>query len=178
MNNGKRPIFAFSGGSRVNRYFLDFISYKNRGWTEYAYHNYKIAKHIANMYEKIKDPLLLNLRYRASGINSEDIVPKALPDFFKNAEFALFGRYKDENEFSLQLLGDLNEQTNEFIVVGSLKDASKGSVDIAKGWAFNKIYYLIGLLEYDKDNKDIIDEINSLSERFGIETPYSREIGK
>ncbi|MFH1867581.1 MAG: VWA domain-containing protein [Candidatus Omnitrophota bacterium] len=178
FNNGKRPIFAFSAGSRVNRYFLDFISYKNRGWTEYAYHAHLIERHIAGMYEKIKDPMLLNLRYRISGLDEQEVVPKALPDFFKDAEFTLFGRYTDEDEFSLQLLGDLGGETNEFIVVGSLKDAFAGGEDIAKDWAFNKIYYLIGLLEYNKENKDILGEINSLCKKFDIKTPYLDEINE
>jgi len=178
FNSGARPIFAFSGGSRVNRYFLDFISYKNRGWTEYADRTYSIAKYLGGMYNKIKDPLLLNLRYYASGINSREVFPKALPDFFRNAEFTLFGKYDSEDEFSLQLLGDSDEETNEFVIVGSLNDARQGSEDIAKNWAFNKIYYLIGLLEYDKENQKIINEINELCAKFDIITPYSDLIKK
>jgi hypothetical protein len=82
------------------------------------------------MYDKIKDPMLLNLRYRVSNVDYTNIFPKSLPDFFKNAEFVLYGKYEDENKFSLQLLGDVNDQTNEFIVLGSLKDAKEGGKDI------------------------------------------------
>ncbi len=174
LNRGKRPIFAFSGGWRVNRYLLDFISYKNRGWTEYAQSTYSIGRHIASMYEKIKDPVLLNLRYRASGLDEEEVFPKTLPDFFRNAEFTLFGRCVDGGEFSLQLLGDSDGETNEFIVVGSFKNAAEGGRDIATNWAFNKIYHLIGLLEYGKENERIVKEIALLCDKFDIKIPYSR----
>ena len=176
INQGKRPIFAFSGGLRVNRYFLDFISYKNRGWTEYATRTHYIPKQIAMMYEKIKDPILLNLRYRVSGLDPDQIFPKSLPDFYRNAEFTLYGMYEDESEFSLQLLGEAgDDEVNEFIVVGNLEEARQGDKDISRNWAFNKIYYLIGHLD-GKDNKKTIDEINSLCNKFSITTPYSEGI--
>jgi len=173
FNNGRRPIFAFSGGSRVNRYLLDFISYKNRGWSEYAPNNYTIAKQLSAMYEKIKDPLLLNLRYRAGVIDPTEVFPKRLPDFYRNAEFNLFGKYGKEAEFSLQLLGDIENETNEFIIVGSFAEARQGGEEIARGWAFNKIYHLIGLLEHDDNNVDVLNEINALCAKFEITTPYS-----
>ncbi|MFH1995592.1 MAG: VWA domain-containing protein [Candidatus Omnitrophota bacterium] len=173
LNNGKRPIFAFSGGGRVNRYFLDFISYKNRGWTEYAPRTHFIGKQLARFYEKIKDPILLNLRYNIGGLDDAEIFPKSLPDFFRNAEFTLYGKYTDEKEFSLQFLGDSEGETNEFIIVGSMEEAAEGGEEIARNWAFNRIYHLIGLLQYGKENETVIEEINALSKRFKIQVPYS-----
>ncbi|MBL7071011.1 MAG: VWA domain-containing protein [Candidatus Omnitrophica bacterium] len=177
-NKGERPIFVLSGGLRVNRYFLDFISYKNRGWAEYAQRSHQVAGHISKMYEKIKDPVFLNLRYRVNGLNVDEIFPKTLPDFYRHAEFNIYGAYEDEDEFSLQLLGDIENEVNEFIVVDSLKGAALGGENIAREWAFNKIYHLIGILEHDSNNKEIIEEINTLCDKFGIKTPYSDEIKK
>ena len=176
INNSKRPIFAFSGGSRVNRYFLDFISYKNRGWTEYAERTHFIAKGIAKFYDKIRDPLLLNLRYHVSGLNYSDMAPKMLPDFYRNAEFAIYGKFTGEEEFCIQLLGEIEDETNEFTVIASLSDAAQGDKFIAKNWAFNRIYYLISLLEYGGDNTLELEEINTLCDKFGIKTPYSDDI--
>lgn len=176
VNKGERPIFAFSGGSRVNRYLLDFITYKNRGWAEYAGVEYTIPQHMASMYDKIRNPLFLNLRYLVSGLEYDEIYPKVLPDFYQNAEFNLYGKYNNEEDFSFQLLGDVNGQTNDFLIIGSFKDARKGSENIAREWAFNKIYHLIGLLEYNRDNSEILKQIDELSKKFNIITPYSKDI--
>ena len=178
LNDGKISIFAFSGGLRVNRYLLDFISYKNRGWAQYSQRRHYIGRNMANMYEKIKDPLLINLRYYINGLNEKEMFPKMLPDFFKNVEFALYGKYKREKEFSLQLLGDAFDETSEFIISGKLNAALKGDRIIARNWAFNKIYHLIGQLSDDKDNTEIVNEIKLLSKKFGIKTPYSKNIRK
>ncbi|MCA9407675.1 MAG: VWA domain-containing protein [Candidatus Omnitrophica bacterium] len=176
MNNGRASIFAFSGGLKVNRYLLDFITYKNRGWTEYSYRSHLIGKHIANMYEKIKNPFITNLNYRMSGLNPEDIFPKTLPDFFRNAEFTIYGKYDQENQFVLQLLGDLTTEKSEFIIEGALQKARTGDEHIAKNWAFNKIYYLIGQIADNQDNTAIIEEIKRLSQKFDIYTPYLKVI--
>lgn len=176
QNDGQKPVFAFSGGARVNRYFLDFISYKNRGWTEYADRAFMIGRKMSQMYDKIKDPMLLNLRYRVSGVDFGQIYPKSLPDFFRGAEFTLYGKYTDENKFSIQLLGDAKNETNEFLIVATLSDAKPAGPEIAREWAFNKIYYLIGLLEYQKDNSQVLKEINDLCDRFDIKTPYTEGI--
>ena len=178
LNKGERPIFAVSGGMGVNRYFLDFIAYKNRGWAEYTNRTHMIEKQIVALYNKIMSPLLLHLRYHISGLDESQVYPKALPDFFRNAEFSLYGKYTDENKFSLQLLGDLKNEENEFIVVGNLDKAAKGGEDIARNWAFNKIYYLIGLLEYGQENDEIKKEINRLCTKFNIRTPYTENIGR
>ncbi|MBZ0165191.1 MAG: VWA domain-containing protein, partial [Candidatus Omnitrophica bacterium] len=87
VNKGMRSIFAFSGGLNVNRYLLDFITYKNRGWSEYSYRSHQIGQYLGNMYDKIREPVLVNLRYHVSGLDEKNIYPKLLPDFFRNIEF-------------------------------------------------------------------------------------------
>jgi len=178
MNNGEKTIFAFTGGTRVNRYLLDFIAYKNRGWTEYSYRTHEIHWHMAQMYEKIKNPILSNIRYHISGVENPQMYPKMLPDIFKNTEFTLYGRFTNEKMFILQLLGEHQDETNELTIEGVLEDAEYGDVDIARNWAFNKIYHLIGLLRNNGENETIIKEVNFLCNKFKIQTPYSGNIKK
>ncbi|MBF0533271.1 MAG: VWA domain-containing protein [Candidatus Omnitrophica bacterium] len=171
-NKGRIPIFAFSGGSWVNRYLLDFIAYKNRGWTEYAYRTNQVSAAFAEMVDKIRDPVLINVRFYVSGVDDADVFPKMLPDFFRGAEFTIFGRSRGEDKIVLQLLGDLGGKKREFMIEGDLRQARKGDAAIARHWAFNKIYHLIAQLEHDKANPDISKQIHALSARYKIETPY------
>lgn len=177
LNNGERPIFAVTGGMRVDRYFLDFIAYKNRGWSGYTSRTHSISKQVRDVCDKIRSPLLLNLRYRVSGLDEKEIFPKNLPDFFRDVEFTLYGKYSDEKEFSLQFLGDLKGELNEFIIVGSLEDAEQGGEEIARNWAFNRIYHLIGTFEYGSENAEIIEEIKALCKKFNLKLPYAKNLG-
>ena len=174
VNNKKVSIFAFGGGRAVSRYLLDFIAYKNRGWAQYVLQEQKISQELSRMYDKIKDPLLLNLRYHISGVNEKEIFPRMLPDFFKGSEMVVYGTYTDEDKIFMQVLGNVLGEKKEFIVTASLKEAMDGNQDIARSWAFHKIYHLIGELKYKENNEDLIRQIDDLCARFQIVTPYSR----
>ncbi len=174
INNNKVSIFAFGGGRAVSRYLLDFVAYKNRGWAEYVPQEPLIGQQLSRMYDKIKDPLLLNLRYHLSGVNEKEVFPRILPDFFKGSEFVIYGKFSDENKFFVQVLGNAVGGVKEFTVNAALKDAATGDKEIARQWAFHKIYHLIGQLKYKENNDDLIKEIDFLCEKFKIVTPYSR----
>jgi hypothetical protein len=179
FNNGKICIFSYGGGLDVSRYLMDFLAYKNRGWSKYAEREYFIARDFAKLYNEIKDPLLLNLRYQTSGLNKKEMFPQILPDFFKGSEFVVYGTYTNETKFSMRILGNVTGETKEFILHANLKDATQGDKDIAHQWAFHKVYHLIGELKHDeKNNEALIKDIDSLCDQFGIITPYSRNFRK
>jgi len=175
-NNKVRAIFSFSGGARVNRYLLDFVAYRNRGWSEYADRTEHVAGGLRAIYNKIKDPILTDLRYRFSGVPADEIYPKDLPDFYKGSVFTLMGTYNEEDRFSMQLLGGAFGETKELIFSGSLSQARRGDKAIARQWAFNKIYHLIGLLAESPDRGVVIQEIRELCRRYNITTPYSENL--
>lgn len=176
-NNAKKAIFSFAAGKEINRYLLDFISYKNRGWTEYAHTEDGVKEKMEKMHNKVKDPILINVRYNLKGIDSNEVFPQALHDIYLNTEFTLYGKYHQQDKFALQLIGDSRKAINEFMVVALLQEARQGSRSIAKEWALNKIYYLTGLLNYGEYNQKIIKEIKELSKKFKINTPYIYNIG-
>lgn len=176
QNNQERPIFCFGGGRRVNRYLLEFISYQNRAWSRFASDSSEIAREFPMLYRQIKDPVLLNVRYRLNNLNFADTYPKFLPDFYKGSRFTVYGRYNKEDVFSMQLLGEIDGSTKELIFKASLKEAEKGGEEIAKGWAFRKIYYLISRETMGiGDQAELRAEVEETSRRYGIITPYDLE---
>lgn len=175
-NGGTRPVFAFSGGAKVNRYLLDFIAYQNRGWSQFVRKSWDIHGGLSGFYDKIKDPVFLNLRYRLNNLDQDEVFPKSLPDFYRNAEFTLFGKYKDDGEFSMQLLGDVDGKTKELIFTRAMKDALPGDETIKRGYGFNKIYYLISRMTVEGQTPALRARIDELSRRYGIQTPYSADI--
>ncbi len=178
LNKKSRPVFAFTGGAKVNRYLLDFIAYQNRGWSEFVRKTGDLDEGLGSFYDKIKDPIFLNLRYRLNNLDAEDVFPKALPDFYRGAEFTLYGRYDSQNDFSMQLLGDIDRKTKELIFSRALQEAKKGTEEIKRGYAFNKIYYLISRMTAEGQTPKLLAEVDALSREYGIQTPYSSEMEK
>ena len=160
----------------MNRYLLDFIAYQNRGWSEYIKKTPDIDAGLAAFYKKLKDPIFLNLRYRLNGLDESEVFPQSLPDFYRGAEFTLFGKYEKEDTFSMQLLGDTEGQTRELIFSRALSEAKPGTADVMKGWAFNKIYDRISRITNQGPDPSLQAEVKALSARYVIATPYSEDI--
>lgn len=178
INKGRICLFSFGGGVNISEYMLDFIAYKNRGRSWYTGRVHRIAKDLSAFYDEIKDPILLHPRYYTSGLKEEDLYAKDLPDFFRGAEFELYGTYTNENKFVIQLLGDLSNETRQIVIHGELKNAAEGDKSIAERWAFHRVYYLISQLKQDTKNEEILKEIDELSKKFNIVTPYSKNFRK
>lgn len=169
VNQGRVALFGFGGGF-VNKYFMNFVSFTNRGWAEFA--PFLQSEHrIVDMYNEIKDPVLVNLRYYATGLNEKDIYPKVLPDLFKGAEFVLYGHYTTQDKFLFQLRGDAQSGIKQYIVEDNLSNGHPGDRSIAQEWAMRKIYHLIGLLEYDQNNDSLIQEVEALARKFDLKIP-------
>ncbi|MFH1799190.1 MAG: VWA domain-containing protein [Candidatus Omnitrophota bacterium] len=166
-NKMARPIFCFGGGLKVNRYLLEFMSYQNRAWSSFT-------GGFSEFYKEIKDPLLLDVSYRIKGINAAEIFPKYLSDFYMGKPFVLYGRVTDEDMFSMQLLGSAGGARKEYIFKQSFKSAVPGNADIAKEWAFRKIYYIISRNTMGLDDPvELRKEIDRLSQKYKIKTPYN-----
>ncbi|MCB9799383.1 MAG: VWA domain-containing protein [Candidatus Omnitrophica bacterium] len=173
-NNAERAIFAFSGGARVNRFLLDFLAYPNRGWSEYARLNAEIKPRLMEFYDKIKNPVLMNVHYQVTPLNESDIYPKHSTDIYQNTVFTIFGKYKKESPFSIRILGNDSEgKTREMIFSADLQNAERGTDEIARFWAFNKIYELISEMILNGATADRKRQVSDLVEKFDLQIPYN-----
>lgn len=174
-NNHVRPIFAFSGGARVNRFLLDFLAYPNRGWSEYAASNSEIRERLMEFTDKIQNPVLTNVRYQLTPLDENEIYPKRLTDIYQDTFFTIYGRFKDETRFSVRVTGEAGDVNKEFIFSGDLSQAPEGTRDIARFWAFNKVYHLISKMVLEGATAGEQKEVQELITRFGLEIPYRLE---
>ncbi len=78
----------------------------------------------------------------------------------------------------MQLLGDVAGDTNELIFSRKLAEAPKGGAEIMKGYAFNRIYYLISRMTTEGQSPAAVKEIQELSKRYKVTTPYSPELAQ
>jgi uncharacterized protein YegL len=172
-NKGVRPIFSFGVGLRVNEYLLDFISYQNRAWSAFAKASDTAGRDLAKFYEGISSPIMTDLRYRISGIESEEMFPRELPDFYHARGLTVYGKYWDEDVFSMQLLGEVDGEIKEMIFKKRLSEAENGRDEIENSWAFHKIYHMVGQETMARQNSGALTgEIEFLSKKYGIEVPY------
>jgi len=172
-NELRASIFTFGGGSEVNVYLLDLLSYLNKGRTYVADRVYSIDNEMPKFCDTIGTPILIDLRANYANIAESEVYPKVLPDFYMDSEILVSGRYSGTDVFSMRLSGAVNGQKKELVFRKEFAEAEKGGNEIARRWAFTKIYKLIADMCQRGPEPELVEQVRSLSERYGIATAYS-----
>jgi len=172
LNDLKASIFTFAGGEKINTSLLDLLSYRNKGARMFEPDDRKIAQSLLNFYQGFNSPILLNLRFNFGAFGSSEVYPKVLPDLYLHSGLEIFGRFAGEEEFSMQLLGEADGQTKEYVLQRKLTGRDSGDERVAQGWAFRKIYDLVGQMVQEGESQEFLSEIQRLSTDYRVETSY------
>jgi hypothetical protein len=73
----------------------------------------------------------------------------------------------------MRLTGAAESRRKEVIFKADLRKAASGNDQIARNWAFQKIYYLIGEICRVGEKPELLNEVQQLSKKYNIRTSYS-----
>lgn len=173
-NSNGNGVYAFGGGKTVNRYLLDLLAYRNKGAAQVASNIEDIEKGLPQFFLTLRDPILVNLQAEIGRIDMEKVFPQAMPDFFQGQAVALYGRFNPESNdtFSLRLAGKAGTEKKEVIFRTNFDEAEEGTRDIARGWAFQKAYHIIGRISREGETPALLTELKQLRTEYGVRTSY------
>ena len=122
----------------------------------------------------MRDPILVDLRADFGRVDRETVFPQILPDFFQGQPVALYGRYDPEarDTFALRLAGKAGAERKEVIFRTGFDEAEAGTRDIARGWAFQKAYHIIGRISREGESPELLGELKQLRAEYGVRTSY------
>ncbi|MBI2433119.1 MAG: VWA domain-containing protein, partial [Candidatus Hydrogenedentes bacterium] len=174
-NNHVHSIYAFGGGNTVNRYLLDLLAYRNKGEAHVAEQVERIDEELPRFAARLADPLLVNLRANFSGIDVAELAPSLIPDFYKGQVVTIYGSYKISGvkEFVVRLTGRALDQKKELVFRADLAQATVGDREIARNWAFQKSYDIIGEISRVGAQPELVTALRQLSQQFNIRTAYA-----
>jgi Ca-activated chloride channel family protein len=86
-------VFAFGIGSSVNHFLLDQMAREGRGEVEYVGLEDDGSAAARRFQERVRTPLLTDLRLEWSGVSTSEIYPARLPDLFSAKPLIVSGRY-------------------------------------------------------------------------------------
>jgi len=167
-------IFACGGGNTVNQYLLDLLAYRNKGESRVAPSIEAIKSDLPSFFARLNDPLLVELNADFGRIDKTEIFPKDIPDFYKNKAVTVYGRFDPgkDREFFMRLTGAALGNKKEVIFKADLQQAATGDDQIARNWAFQKVYYLIGEICRVGERPELLAELRDLSQKYNIRTSY------
>ncbi len=166
-------IFVFGVGAEVNTKLLDRVSGENQGDSTYVKPNHDIEQTLAGFYDKVSHPVLSGLELDFGTIHAYDVLPKRLPDLFKGGQVIMIGRYRDDGHSALTLLGRSGKEKKKFVFEGKFPKRAGDNDFIPRLWATRKIGYLLENIRLGGEKRELVNEVISLSKRYGIVTPYT-----
>ena len=166
-------IFTFGVGDDVNTILLDTLAQSHRGASAYVRPGQSIEEEVSAFYAKVSSPLLADLHLDFGEVHIEDAYPYPLPDLFAGTQLVLVGRYRQGGFTTVTLEGEVNGRLQWF-AYGDLHFRDEGGESfIPRLWATRKIGYLLSQIRLHGESRELVDEIVSLSVRYGIITPYT-----
>ena len=174
-NSLRTAIYTFGGGRTVNRYLLDLLAYRNKGISRIVPHIDDIDRELPRFFRGINEPILVALKADYGRIDEESIYPKELPDFYRGRAVTVYGKFdpRTDEHVVMRLHGSSGDIEKEVVVKSDLTRRATGDASIARDWAFEKSYYLIGEICRVGERPELVSEIQNLSRQYGIQTSYA-----
>lgn len=169
-------IFCMGTGDQINRYLLDMLAFRNRGLVAFEQLRSDVPPVVESLYGYIEDPVLLQVTADFLGIDNTEIYPKVLPHLYLKGEIRIWGRLRDEKRFTLRLVGEAFDRQKEMVLELPIPERDNGTYEIARQWAFHKIYHIVGKMVEEGERPEHLEQIRFLSRTYRIVTPYSEQI--
>ena len=174
-NRLRNSIYSFGGGRTVNRQLLDLLAYRNKGVAYVAPRIDDIDEELPRFMASLNEPLLVKLKADYGRIDAANVYPKEVPDFFRGQAVTVYGRFDPatDTDFVMRLTGSAQERQEELVFRTNLQEAASGNPAIARDWAFQKSYHVIGEISRYGETPERLQTLQELSQRYNIETSYN-----
>lgn len=165
-------IYAFGAGSYVNRYLLDFLAYRNRGYSVYSDDRSDIPFNIQKLMSELENPVLMRVRADLPGLDVAELYPKELPDLFQNSAVDIYGRLNDQKEIAIRIVGEAFDETKEMVFRVPIPAEDNAGFEVAQRWAYQKMLWLIGQTVQLGETPSLISEIKRIGADYNVNTGY------
>jgi hypothetical protein len=122
---------------------------------------------------KISYPLIKNITVSYGGLQTYDVLPKAMPNLYAGAQLAVLGRYRNSGAFTVAFGG--SQGAKEIVLQQRLQFPRPGAGHpfVPRIWASAKIEYLLAQIAQYGEQTELVNDVKRLGIKYGIITPYT-----
>ncbi len=175
-NDGVASIYAVAAGERrwQNRELLDFLAYRNKGFTAPVDRLDQMATRIRELASRIRFPIIKDVHLGVVGPGEGQTFPRILPNIHRGETFSVFGRFDVPGEFTMRLSGRAGQRRYDFTFTRDLRNAAEGGREVARGWAFSYLHHLYSEMLYEDEaaQAELRNDIRDLRRRYRLRTVY------
>ncbi|HUQ94792.1 MAG TPA: VIT domain-containing protein [Bryobacteraceae bacterium] len=137
-------VFSFGIGSSINRFLLAKMAEYGRGEAEFVTLQDDGSAAARRFFERMRSPLLTDVRVDWGGAAVSDVYPKQIPDLFSAKPVVVYGRYAGPVKGPVRILGKMAGREFSRTVNLDLPAAEPRHDTLASLWARTKIDDLMG----------------------------------
>ncbi|QDT13671.1 VIT domain-containing protein [Planctomycetes bacterium K23_9] len=184
-DNAKRQLgdatrlFSLGVGHDVNSRLLDKLASICLGQTMYVRPGQPLDQVVSRLYDRIGAPALTDAKLKLTIDGKEgrtrQLYPSEMYDLFSGDQLVIVGRYRKAGKLQINLSGDYLGERQKFVFDNELpKTTGSGkNIFVERLWATRRIGQIIDDIDLHGENKEMVDELITLSKRHGILTPYT-----
>lgn len=169
QKHSKARVFAFGIGSSVNRFLLDKMAEEGRGEVEYVSLTDDGSAAAKRFHERIRNPLLTDIRVEWGGLPVADVYPQRIPDLFSAKPLVLTGRYTNGARGVVRLSGRVGAQTFTRDIPVELPETQPEHDVLATLWARTRIDDLMRHDYSGIQNGNAKDDVKEAITQLGLE---------
>jgi len=159
-------------GNKQDRELLNFLAYRNKGYSVYAEDEKRASVTIQDLISRLRYPIIKDVRLDVAGIDSESVFPADLPNIHQGQTIQVYGRFTEPGPFTMRLTGRSAGKDIEFTFRRSLGEAEVGDKAVANEWAFWKLHDLYSLIIREGEREALLEQVKALRGKYGLKTLY------
>jgi Ca-activated chloride channel family protein len=166
-------VFDFGVGYDVNTKLLNKLADDNHGTSQYVEPEENLEVAMSSFYDKIKSPVLSNVKLDFQGIQVKDMYPRNVKDIFAGSQLLLMGKYKGNGNATCHMTGTINGAAKSYSFPLKFEQQELAHSYLPRLWAMRRIGHLTEIAQNNGENREVIDEIVALSKKYGIISNYT-----
>ena len=172
-NKNLSRIFVFGVGYDVNDHMLDKMAADNGGTRNYVTPNEDIEDAVSSLFRKMNEPVLVDVGINFGQIVTKELTSKNLPDLFREEQLTILGRYEGHGDTTLKLRGIIGSEQYEFSKNVHFSELESDNDFLPHLWAEGRVTELVDEAALNGGNEELHKEIERLSKKYGVRTPYT-----
>jgi uncharacterized protein YegL len=171
-NDLNASIYCVGVGSSQNKELLNFLAYRNKGFSTFANNSAQVAGNIRDLMSRVRYPIIKDVSLNAIGLDFEEVFPHNLPNIHQGETFSVYGRYEIGGAFTMRVSGHNGVKGMDVTFGGDLSGARVGEKTIPEDWAFWKLHHIYSEIIRQGEKPELKAKIAELKQRFDLKTLY------
>ncbi|HEX9563318.1 MAG TPA: VIT domain-containing protein [Gemmatimonadaceae bacterium] len=170
---GNARVFTVGVSADVNAMLIERLAVEGRGTAHFVRGDENVERPVSVLASRLTNPLLTDVRVRASGVRLTQVMPQLPVDVFAGQDLVLLARYEGEGAASVRVEGRSAGGPVAWSTRATFPRRSTANRFVPRLWAAQRIGWLAAEKRRNGGNSEMNAEIKSLGERYGIPTEFS-----